>query len=356
MAIGVGLIGANPEAGWAFRAHVPALQFLQQTGHDVRIAAVSTTRAESAQRAAALTGARGYTSAADLAADPEVDLAVVTVKVPAHDELVRAALAGGIHVLSEWPLALDSAEAAGLAAAAAEVDRRVFVGLQARFDPAATALREAIAAGRLGRLQAVAVRSSRVLGRGALPAEFAYILDRNTGAGAREVATGHLLDLLDQTLGGIEVLSGNVTRFRRAAEVAGSGTLAATAPDTVHALFTGSGPHGSPAGSLMLWDGDAAPSTEIVVQGEHARAELRSADVGEPMVAQVQMAPLQLRISDGSAQSDWSPVIDDGLAVESRNVAALYRRLLADLADGGHRVADATDAVRLHRMIERIAG
>jgi predicted dehydrogenase len=135
--------------------------------------AVSTTREESATEAARLTGARPYTSAHELAADPEVDLVVVTVKVSAHRELVGAALSAGKHVLCEWPLGADAAEAISMVNATGP-DRRGFVGLQARMDPAAAALRELIHAGKLGEIQAVSARSSRAKGSGELPAAMAY--------------------------------------------------------------------------------------------------------------------------------------------------------------------------------------
>ncbi len=45
--IGVGIIGASPERGWAVWAHVPALQALPQ--YEIR--AVSTSRKESADAA-----------------------------------------------------------------------------------------------------------------------------------------------------------------------------------------------------------------------------------------------------------------------------------------------------------------
>jgi predicted dehydrogenase len=42
--VGVGIVGANPERGWAARAHVPAIH----ASGEFRLVAVATTRAESA--------------------------------------------------------------------------------------------------------------------------------------------------------------------------------------------------------------------------------------------------------------------------------------------------------------------
>jgi predicted dehydrogenase len=113
--IGVGILGANPERGWAARSHIPAIN----ASPHFALAAVATTRAETANAARDRFGARhAFTDALSLARHPDVDLVVVTVKVPAHAELVRAALDAGKHVYCEWPLTRTAAEARALQAAA----------------------------------------------------------------------------------------------------------------------------------------------------------------------------------------------------------------------------------------------
>src|SRR6266540_5798772 len=49
--IRVGIIGANPDRGWAAQAHIPALRSL---ANDFEITALSTTRRESADAASKL--------------------------------------------------------------------------------------------------------------------------------------------------------------------------------------------------------------------------------------------------------------------------------------------------------------
>jgi predicted dehydrogenase len=51
--IRVGIIGANPDRGWAAQAHIPALKSLSE---DFEITAVSTSRRESADAAGKLFG------------------------------------------------------------------------------------------------------------------------------------------------------------------------------------------------------------------------------------------------------------------------------------------------------------
>ncbi|MGV4989001.1 Gfo/Idh/MocA family protein [Streptomyces sp. NRAIS4] len=110
--IRVGVVGLSVSGGWAARAHVPALAGLD--GYELRALSASSaesTRAGGEKYAVPLT----YGSAEELARSEEVDLVVVTVKVPHHLELIRPALEAGKMVFSEWPLGADLAQAEELA-------------------------------------------------------------------------------------------------------------------------------------------------------------------------------------------------------------------------------------------------
>src|SRR5437588_9549736 len=98
--IRVGIIGANPDRGWAAQAHIPALKSLSG---DFEITAVSTSRRESADAAARLFGVPlAFDNHQDLVNSSAVDVVAVTVKVPHHLELARAATDAGKAVYCEW--------------------------------------------------------------------------------------------------------------------------------------------------------------------------------------------------------------------------------------------------------------
>jgi myo-inositol 2-dehydrogenase / D-chiro-inositol 1-dehydrogenase len=78
-----------------------------------------------------------------------VDAVLVATPTPVHGDAVRAALAAGVHVLCEKPLALDPTLITELAALTPGGVHLV-VGFQRRFDPAYAAIRAAIAAGEYG--------------------------------------------------------------------------------------------------------------------------------------------------------------------------------------------------------------
>src|SRR5580700_4408732 len=98
----VGIVGLQPSRSWAARAHVPALRALSET---FEIVGVANTSLASAEKAAAATHLpRAFVDGAELIAAPEVDIVTVSVKVPAHLEIVKAAIKAGKHVYCEWPL------------------------------------------------------------------------------------------------------------------------------------------------------------------------------------------------------------------------------------------------------------
>src|SRR2546427_8549191 len=99
--IRVGIIGANPDRGWAAQATIPALKSLSD---DFEITALSTTRRESADAASKLFDVPlAFDNHQDLVDSPDVDVVVITVKVPYHLQLATAALNAGKAVYCEWP-------------------------------------------------------------------------------------------------------------------------------------------------------------------------------------------------------------------------------------------------------------
>src|SRR5437868_12344479 len=88
--IRVGIIGANPDRGWAAQAHIPALTSLSD---DFEITALSTSRRESADAAGERLGvSAAFDNHLELVKSRAVDVVAVTVKVPHHLELATAAL------------------------------------------------------------------------------------------------------------------------------------------------------------------------------------------------------------------------------------------------------------------------
>jgi predicted dehydrogenase len=182
-------------------------------GYEVR--ACSSSTAESAKAAAAAHGIPvACADHLELVARDDVDLVVVSVKVPEHHRLVSAAIDAGKAILCEWPLGNGDAEADDLAARAAAAGVPAFVGLQARCAPAVRAVRELVRNGRLGE-----ILSSSLVGTGeqwgpTVAGANVYLVDAANGATLLTVPFGHAIDAVCHTLGEFSALDA-VTATRR---------------------------------------------------------------------------------------------------------------------------------------------
>lgn len=119
----------------------------------VRIVGVATTRAESAQRAAAEIGCDVWTDDyRALLARPDVDVVDVTVPNAAHEEVVLAAAQAGKHIYCEKPLAMNVEEGRRMVAAAQAAGVKTQMTFNFRFFPAITRARQLVEEGFLGRV------------------------------------------------------------------------------------------------------------------------------------------------------------------------------------------------------------
>src|SRR5206468_11077146 len=130
-----------------------------------------------------------------LVIQPDIDVVVVTVKVPHHRELVSAALAAGKAVYCEWPLGRDLEDARAMAVLAADQGVRTVVGLQARQAPAIGFIQELLGDGYIGEVLSTTMVGLSVPG-GVVGQPNAYMLDKANGANVLTIAVGHSLDIL----------------------------------------------------------------------------------------------------------------------------------------------------------------
>jgi predicted dehydrogenase len=219
---------------WAARAHVPALRALSES---YEIVGVANTSLASAEKAAAATGLpRAFADVAELVAAQEVDVVTVTVKVPHHFEIVKAAIKAGKHVYCEWPLGNGLDEAEELAELARAKGVLGVVGTQARVAPEIEHLRQLIADGFVGEVLSTTL-VARGGGWGGSIAEkkiSAYLLDRANGATMLTIPVGHTLAALMDVLGEVAEVSAVLATRRTSALAVDTGeTLSVSAPDQV---------------------------------------------------------------------------------------------------------------------------
>jgi Oxidoreductase family, NAD-binding Rossmann fold len=105
---------SGAKASWAKVSHVPAINALP----GLRLAAVATRNEQSARAAAEAFGAdRWFADPYAMIRDDLIDIVTIAVKVPAHRELVLAALDAGKAVYCEEPLGRNVPETEEMASA-----------------------------------------------------------------------------------------------------------------------------------------------------------------------------------------------------------------------------------------------
>jgi len=138
------------------RLHAPALTALAKAGEIEVVALCDPDAGRLAALAATFPRAATLTSLANVAAT-EPDLALVASPAGLHAEQSIALLGAGIHVLCEKPMAVSTADAERMIAAAAGARRVLAVGLFRRFLSSTQLVRGVIAGGRLGAFESGAI-------------------------------------------------------------------------------------------------------------------------------------------------------------------------------------------------------
>ena len=351
--LGVGIIGVSPVRGWATTAHVPALRALP----NYQIAALSAHNMESARAAGEAFGVSAvFTDHEQLAAQPDIDVVAVTVKVPHHRELVSAAIAAGKAVYCEWPLGRDLDDARAMAALAARRGVRTVVGLQARQAPAIEFVQQLLRDGYVGEVLSTTMVGLSIPGN-VVGQPNAYMLDKANGANLLTIPVGHSLDILNYVLGEFADLSA-VSDLRRpviiieetgerivktaADQIAVIGTLMSGATASIHIREAVAG------GTGFLWEINGTDGT-LRITARQAQPQIFPLTVAgakggkEPAVLAVPAALIQ----------KW-PALARLEGAPAYNVGRAYAAFAADMANGTHTVPDFADAVRRHEVIAAI--
>ncbi len=347
--IRLGLIGASVGGTWSSRSHLPALR----ASSEVELAAVCTTRADSAEAARQAWGARlAFDDYRRMIASPEIDAVAVVVRVPSHYAPTKAALEAGKHVYCEWPLGRTTAEAVELAALAEAGGLVTAVGLQARVNPVLMHMRELVEAGFVGEVMAVHVSLMRegVLSR---PSHRTWQRDAELGANTLTIANGHTVDAMRFVAGDFARLSAVVaTEAKQWLDTGANTWLDVTSPDNV--LTSGRLANGAVASAhigaipfagsgyrMEIYGRDGT----LVASGEDSpqlsEVALHGAKGGNTLAA----IPVPARFTLAA------PGTPSG---EAMNVGQMYTLFARAIRDGHSRQPTFATAVELHRLVDAI--
>lgn len=194
--IRIALVGltTNPSSSvtaWLNNVHLP---YLLSSPH-YTIAAVLCTTLDKVHAAISYfklpASTKAYSSAEDLAKDPDIDLVSVVVKAPSHRAIVLPLLQAGKNLFVEWPLDISYRGTQELVSLARAHSVKSIIGLQARQAPVVRMVKQQV--GQLGRILSTTVVGT-VPGTGtAEPQKNAvrYSFHQSSGATMVDVHTGH---------------------------------------------------------------------------------------------------------------------------------------------------------------------
>jgi len=351
--IRVGIIGLSARGGWAARAHVPALAAL--SGYEMT--ALSASSAASARAAGDRFGVKQvYADPVALATSDDVDLVVVTVRVPEHRRLIVPAIEAGKMVLAEWPLANGLAEAEDLTALAARRGTVTAVGLQARSAPVLRYLRDLIDSGFVGTVLSTSmIASGSSWGATTSSPGQAYLVDRGNGATMVTIPFGHTIDAFTMVLGDFAEVDARIAirrsvsidaetgaQYPRTAadQLVVSGALQSGAIASIH--YRG----GMSAGTNFHWEINGTEG-DIVLTGPNGHLQFGQVQMAGARAGDPSLSPLVTPDS-----YDHVPALAD--TDPAYTVAHAYEAFRADLHAGTHDVPDFAHATRTHRLLSAI--
>ena len=349
--IRVGIVGATVTtggSGWGANAHVPALHALP----DYELVAVCTAHEDTAQASAERFGAAlAFHDVDAMVAHPDIDLVVVSVRVPLHHQLVMAALRAGKDVFCEWPLGANVEEAEEMADLAREQSLRTAVGLQGRSDPSIRYARDLVAQGYVGEVLTanLSVMTGAVLERGAGRIWQAV---RANGANPLTIAGGHAIDALCAILGEMTEVSARVTtRITQWRDEETGLDVPVDAPDSI--AVAGRFASGAEAAIQVASVPAHATGTRLEIFGREGALFLTapSSNIGPNRL---------LGARGGEVLDEMQPPDTYMLAPEGtpsgppRNVAHGYARMADALGAGEVYTPDFDLAVTRHRLLAAI--
>jgi predicted dehydrogenase len=339
--IRVGIVGANNKAGWAKVSHVPAINGLPA----LKLAAVATRTEQSAREAAKAFGAdRWFSDPFEMIRDDQIDVITIAVKVPAHRELVLAALDVGKAVYCEAPLGRTVRETEEMASAVGSL--HTAIGLQGSLNPAVRRAAQLVSSGRIGRPLNARVISQAVGFGPEMPSTYDYFNKTSYGANLLTITGGHTLDVVEAVLGAIIEIDARTEILWPAVRLtdAGEESLRETA-DHVDVLGK------TRSGAVFTADLNAGVAPEDVrfsfeIRGSEGLLSLTS---DHPYGFQAGYLKL---ISNVAFEPPEEVAVSGGLMGAAINVGEVYAHLVRDLHAGTYSTPGFEHALHNARLID----
>ena len=251
---GFGLLGTGLIAPF----HAKAIQ----ASSVARLVAVADTDAARLEKFTGQFNCKGYTTLAEMLADPEIQVVNILTPNHLHTEAVLEAARAGKHILVEKPPAMSLAEMDAMSKACAAAGVKIGVVLQCRTRRSVQAIRGAIREGRFGK-----IHHADTFMKWFRPADYyrmdAWRSSRRSGAGVTIQQAFHYIDLLQYLVGPVKRVHAQMTNLAHPG---------ISLEDTTLAFVTyQNGAQGVVEASTALWPGT---DVRIEINGERGTAVL----------------------------------------------------------------------------------
>jgi len=341
--IRVGIVGADTKASWAKVSHVPAINGLS----GVKLAAVATRNEQSARQAAEAFGADlWFSDPLAMIRDERIDVVTIAVKVPAHHELVLAALNADKAVYCEAPLGRTVAETDRMATASGSL--HTAIGLQGRLNPAVRRAAQLLSSGKIGRPLNARIVSTTVGFGAEIPFSHDYFNKASSGANLLTITAGHTLDLAEAILGPIIEVDARTQILWPTVKLADTGEQSVReTPDQVGILGT------TDSGAVFTADmsGGVAP------QNARFSFEIRGSEGWLSLTSDhpygFQAGDLKLTSNIPFTTPD-EVAVSGGLMGAAINVGEVYAHLVRDLRVGTYSAPSFDHALHNARLIDAV--
>jgi predicted dehydrogenase len=348
--IRVGLIGAG---NWAHHGHLPVLTLLPE----YEIAAIQSRRREVAETAATRFKIPHVIETAEqVARHPDVDLAIVLTTAPQHEAGVRAALAAGKDIYSEWPLSTSTALSESLVELAQNSGKRHVVGLQRRLSATNRYVRDQIANGYVGKLRSVRMHVSMNYFQAKLPKALSWTAPPENFSSMMAIYAGHFLDALFAVVGQPADLTAlTVNQFSEITIIETGEKIKTTNPDEV--VVTGTLVSGGVFTAHFEGGKRNGSGVQIDITGDKGDLRITNTaafgDAGDDFIIKGAHGDnLPLEVLPVPDSYNWLPPSELPSAV--LELANLYVAYARDISAGTPLAPTFADAVRMHTIIDLI--
>lgn len=347
--INVGIIGGSLNNQWASQTHIPALK----NNPFYNITAIGTSNIVTAEKSAEILNApHAFTNYKELAQSKDVDLVVVSIKVPHHYDAVLAVLEENKHIYCEWPLAIHTQQAEKMAQLAEERHIHHAIGLQGRQSPEVNYVKQAIHQGDIGKVISCTMQVA-TQGKGGITDEKGrYLLDEDNGATLLSINGGHSLDVLCYILGDFKELSATMNVHYTEAFVQETGqSIEKNTADQI--LIQGTLVNDISA-SVHI-QGGVYPAFQLEIRGEKGAFRLTQKN----SYGHVQFGNLIIeKMIHPNNLFNAKDILMEEVKISQQNNDAIsyvnqaYTMLAKDIVESRKHIPDFNDAVKLHRLLD----